>query len=64
VSQLLDQVEADPSRRFRDSDLRLQGLDPAAVRRYFLRAFGMTFQAYSRACGWYCLPRHPPGRKY
>jgi len=49
VSSLIEQVETDPSRRIRDAELREQGLDPVAARRYFLRVFGMTFQAYSRA---------------
>lgn len=46
---LIARVEADPTRRISDADLRADGLDPAAVRRHFQRAFGMTFQAYSRA---------------
>jgi len=46
---LIGQVEAEPSRRIRDAELAEQGLDPAVVRRYFKRAYGMTFQAYSRA---------------
>src|SRR5262249_23180328 len=33
----------------RDGDLRVRGIDPARARRYFLRSYGMTFQAYSRA---------------
>jgi AraC family transcriptional regulator of adaptative response/methylated-DNA-[protein]-cysteine methyltransferase len=48
VSRLIEQVEADPSHRVRDAELRERGLEPAAVRRYFLKAYGMTFQAYSR----------------
>ncbi len=42
-------VEADPSRRWRDTDLREQGYQPERVRRWFQRHHGMTFQAYSRA---------------
>src|SRR5213078_2886114 len=30
--------------------LRQRGLDPVQVRRTFKRSFGMTFQAYQRAC--------------
>jgi AraC family transcriptional regulator, regulatory protein of adaptative response / methylated-DNA-[protein]-cysteine methyltransferase len=48
VQQLLDGVEADPARRFRDTDLRHLGIDPARARRYFLQHYGMTFQAYCR----------------
>jgi len=49
ASRLIEQVEADPSTRIRDADLREQGLEPAAVRRYFQKEHGMSFQAYCRA---------------
>ncbi len=49
IRELLAELERDPSRRFRDGDLRERGLDPAAVRRWFKRHHGMTFQAYQRA---------------
>jgi AraC family transcriptional regulator of adaptative response/methylated-DNA-[protein]-cysteine methyltransferase len=49
VVELLGQVDDNPKRRIRDADLRGQGLDPATVRRYFQKTYGMTFQAYSRA---------------
>ncbi len=49
AAALIEQVESDPSRRLRDADLRSRGLDPARVRRHFLKAYGMTFQAYCRA---------------
>lgn len=46
---LLRAVEADPTRRWLDADLRALGHDPARVRRWFKRHHGMTFHAYSRA---------------
>lgn len=46
---LLDDVERDPSSRITDGDLRARGIDPGTVRRYFLRRYGMTFQAFTRA---------------
>jgi AraC family transcriptional regulator of adaptative response/methylated-DNA-[protein]-cysteine methyltransferase len=46
---LLADVERDPSARITDGDLRARGIDPATVRRYFLRRYGMTFQAFTRA---------------
>src|SRR5262245_61472825 len=49
ASALLADVEANPSRRFTEQDLRDRGIDPATVRRHFLRHYGMTFQAYTRA---------------
>lgn len=49
VAELIAEVEQDPTSRITDDDLNARGIDPATVRRYFLRRFGMTFQAYSRA---------------
>ncbi len=49
VSELLSDVERDPSSRITDGDLRARGIDPTTVRRYFLRQYGMTFQAFTRA---------------
>lgn len=49
IVPLVDAVEADPTRRWRDADLRELGLDPARVRRWFQSQHGMTFHAYSRA---------------
>jgi AraC family transcriptional regulator of adaptative response/methylated-DNA-[protein]-cysteine methyltransferase len=47
--QLIDDIEREPSVRIRESDLALRGIDPATVRRYFQRHFGMTFHVYARA---------------
>lgn len=49
VRSLLEAVEADPATRITEFTLRQRGLEPARVRRYFLRNYGMTFQAYCRA---------------
>ncbi|MBI5478725.1 MAG: bifunctional transcriptional activator/DNA repair protein Ada [Deltaproteobacteria bacterium] len=49
VRRLLAEVEADTSLRLKDQDLRERGLDPAALRRWFRRHHGMTFQGYQRA---------------
>ncbi len=46
---LLEQVEAEPARRWTDRDLRGRGLSPERVRRWFKQNHGMTFQAFSRA---------------
>ena len=48
VRQLLDEVEADPSLRLRDADLRSRGIDPTALRRWFKKNHGLTFQGYVR----------------
>ncbi len=49
AADLLAEVERDPAPRITDGDLRIRGIDPATVRRYFLRRHGMTFQAFTRA---------------
>ncbi len=49
MAQLLDAVEQSPTRRLRDEDVRRVGVDPARARRYFLKHYGMTFQAYCRS---------------
>lgn len=46
---LIARVEREPGARIRDSELKARGVDPATVRRYFQRRYGMTFQAYTRA---------------
>jgi AraC family transcriptional regulator of adaptative response/methylated-DNA-[protein]-cysteine methyltransferase len=50
LAPLLDEIKQHPDLRLRDHDLRVRGLDPVQVRRTFKRSFGMTFQAYLRAC--------------
>jgi AraC family transcriptional regulator of adaptative response/methylated-DNA-[protein]-cysteine methyltransferase len=47
--QLMDDVEQQPLIRIRESDLASRGVDPATVRRYFQRHYGMTFHAYARS---------------
>ena len=50
LAPLLEEIKQHPDLRLRDHDLRVRGLDPVQVRRTFKRSFGMTFQAYQRAC--------------
>ncbi len=49
ATALLADVERDPAARIMERDLRRRGVDPATVRRHFLRHYGMTFHAYTRA---------------
>lgn len=46
---LLEQVEQDPTHRWRDAELAEAGFDPVRVRRWFHAQHGMTFHAYLRA---------------
>ena len=48
VSKLLNIIEGDPTARYNDQFLRSIEIDPARARRYFLKNYGMTFQAYCR----------------
>lgn len=49
ASELLAEIERDPARRITDGNIKERGIDPATVRRYFQRQYGMTFQALARA---------------
>jgi AraC family transcriptional regulator of adaptative response/methylated-DNA-[protein]-cysteine methyltransferase len=46
---LLEEIERDPAKRLRDSELVRFGIAPERARRYFKSKFGMTFQGYHRA---------------
>ncbi len=48
LRSLLDEVCAHPELRIADNDLRNRDLEPATVRRWFQRNYGMTFQAHQR----------------
>jgi AraC family transcriptional regulator of adaptative response/methylated-DNA-[protein]-cysteine methyltransferase len=50
LAPLVEDMRRQSDQRLRDHDLRARGLDPVQVRRTFKRSFGMTFQAYQRAC--------------
>lgn len=47
--KLIADVEKQTTPRITETDLRKRGIDPATARRYFLKEFGMTFQAYTRS---------------
>ena len=49
VRHLLSMLESGTEARITGDHLRSLGLEPARVRRHFLREYGMTFQAYCRA---------------
>ena len=49
LSGLMDELNTTRGRRWKDGDLRDIGLDPASVRRWFQKEYGMTFHAYHRA---------------
>jgi AraC family transcriptional regulator of adaptative response/methylated-DNA-[protein]-cysteine methyltransferase len=49
AKRLVEEIEREPSSHITECELAARGIDPATVRRYFRRHYGMTFQAYSRA---------------
>jgi len=49
VRTLVDAIEADPSRRWKDHDFEALSVDASTARRQFQKRFGMTFVAYARA---------------
>lgn len=49
VERLRAAVEASPTRKMTDAELRAMGIDPSTARRQFQRYYGMTFHAYNRA---------------
>lgn len=48
VDRLVAAAGAQSDRRFTDADVCRMGLEPATVRRYFLKHYGMTFHAFAR----------------
>ncbi len=49
IRPLMEAVEGDPAKRWKDVDLREMEIDPSRVRRWFQANHGMTFHAYQRA---------------
>ncbi len=49
VGLLLSAIEKNPSARYSDGYLRSISVGPTRARRFFLKNYGMTFQAYCRA---------------
>jgi AraC family transcriptional regulator of adaptative response/methylated-DNA-[protein]-cysteine methyltransferase len=48
LDTLIEKIEESPGARLSDADLSASGMSPYRIRRYFVRNFGMTFQAYHR----------------
>lgn len=48
IRDLMTTVNGRAATRLKDRDLRLRGIDPARLRRWFLKNHGMTFHAYMR----------------
>ena len=48
IKDLLNELNADPSVKFKDWNLRQRGIDPSTLRRWFMKNHGITFHAYQR----------------
>ncbi|NQX53918.1 bifunctional transcriptional activator/DNA repair protein Ada [Pedobacter panaciterrae] len=48
IKSILDELNADPSLKFKDWDLIQKGIEPSKIRRWFLKNHGITFHAYQR----------------
>lgn len=48
IKVLLQEISEDPSLKLRDYDLVKRGLEPATVRRWFLKHHGITFHTFQR----------------
>ena len=46
--QIIEELTADPSIKFKDYDIKQRGIEPSQIRRWFLKNHGITFQAYQR----------------
>ena len=49
IQKLVEAVEHNPEKRWRDRDFRALAVDASTARRQFKKRFGMTFVAYARA---------------
>jgi AraC family transcriptional regulator of adaptative response/methylated-DNA-[protein]-cysteine methyltransferase len=49
VAPLIAELEREPAARIDDAELVRRGLEPARVRRFFVKEYGMTFHAFRRA---------------
>jgi len=48
VRDILTEISGNPSKKFKDWDLRQKGIEPSKIRRWFLKNHGITFHSYQR----------------
>ncbi len=48
IQEIINELSENPSLKFKDYDLVKRGIEPATMRRWFLKNHGITFQAYQR----------------
>ena len=48
IRKILNEVNSNPAKKFKDYDLRSRGIEPAKIRRWFKKNHGITFHSYQR----------------
>src|ERR1035437_4952308 len=48
IKKILNEINDNPTKKFKDYDLRSKGIEPAKIRRWFKKNHGITFQSYQR----------------
>ena len=48
IKKILQELSLDPSIKLKDADLISRGIEPATIRRWFIKNHGITFHAYQR----------------
>lgn len=48
IKEILQQLQDDPFEKIKDAQLSERGIEPSRLRRWFLKQYGITFQAYQR----------------
>lgn len=48
IQEIINELAENPALKFKDYDLVKRGIEPAKMRRWFLKNHGITFQAYQR----------------
>ena len=48
IKAIIAEINSQPAMKLRDGDLRQRGIEPATIRRWFLKNHGITFHAYQR----------------
>ena len=48
IKKIIDEINSNPGINFQDSDLRVRGIEPSMIRRWFKKHHGITFHGYQR----------------
>jgi len=48
IKKILEELNTNPSKKFKDWDLVQEGIEPSKIRRWFLKNHGITFHSYQR----------------